>query len=348
MKKVQIFLMIVVFFAACGDGSKSDVDAFDGVPDKGESTDDSVDNLQVPDETADETIDETVDLEQVDEVPDETPDETIPDYDSEEAPDEESEETPDDDGEETADDDTEFDPGAMVLVQAGTTSSENGGITVDHDFYIGKYEITIKQYQNCIDARVCEDGYDNRKCDVYDGEWGLGVLPELWRKDNLPAVCVSWYDILKFANWLSEQAGLEKVYDEICYTDANKCTMDINKKGYRLPTEQEWQFATRGGKDGIATTYSGSNTINDVAWYSFNSGNKTHEVGTKNANELGIYDMSGNVWEWNFDEYNSSRRVSRGGCWLNLADGCEVPFRYNFTPSDRSAALGVRLSRTKE
>lgn len=214
----------------------------------------------------------------------------------------------------------------MILVPSGTIASDNGSIAVDHDFYIGKYEVSFEEYEQFAT--------------VDDSGWGKGTRP---------VINVSWYDAIKYVNWLSNVAGLEKVYAEICYTDHASCTMDTNKKGYRLPTEKEWEYAARGGKDGNVTTYSGSNTIRDVAWYDDNSGSKTHEVGTKNANELGIYDMSGNVWEWNFDRWDatSSARVLRGGSWLSYAYYCEVGYRFSNSPSFRYSNIGFRVSRTK-
>jgi formylglycine-generating enzyme required for sulfatase activity len=129
---------------------------------------------------------------------------------------------------------------------------------------------------------------------------------------------------------------------------------------YRLPTEAEWEYAARGGNKSQGYKYSGSNTIGDVAWYYDNSGSKTHAVGTKQANELGIYDMSGNVYEWcsdwyGADYYSSSRqtnpmgpssgsyRVIRGGSWCNRARYCRVSIRGSNFPSIRYDLIGFRL-----
>ena len=98
--------------------------------------------------------------------------------------------------------------------------------------------------------------------------------PSGFKGDNLPVECVSWYDCQKFISKLNRITG----------------------KKFRLPTEAEWEYAARGGKKSRGYQYSGSNNISDVAWYIINSGDKTHAVGTKQGNELGIYDMSGNVW----------------------------------------------------
>ena len=152
--------------------------------------------------------------------------------------------------------------------------------------------------------------------------------------------------------------------EEVSWDDCQEFIRKLNQmtgKKYRLPTEAEWEYAARGGSRGVSHTpfkYSGSNDIDAVAWYDNNSGSKTHPVGTKRANELGIYDMSGNVWEWCSDWYGSYSssavtnptgamsgefRVCRGGGWSYFGDLCRVSLRPDYYPSNRNGNLGLRL-----
>jgi formylglycine-generating enzyme required for sulfatase activity len=173
---------------------------------------------------------------------------------------------------------------------------------------------------------------------------------------------VSWYDAVEFCNKKSRAEGLTPCYSGI--GENIKCNFSAN--GYRLPTEAEWEYAARGGvktHDRASLTYAGSNSIDAVAWYDSNSGNKTHPVGGKQANELGIHDMSGNVWEWCNDWYdknyysNSPRnnprgaasgsyRVLRGGSWNSHVFYCRVANRFNINPGRSYFCYGFRISRT--
>ncbi len=164
----------------------------------------------------------------------------------------------------------------------------------------------------------------------------MGSNPSKFKGSKLPVERVRWEDCQTFLTKLNQATG----------------------KTFRLPTEAEWEFAARGGTKSQGYKYSGSNTIDDVAWY-WDNGDKTHEVGTKRPNELGLYDMSGNVYEWCQDWYGSysssaqtnptgassgSDRVYRGGSWCNGAGGCRSSIRINDPPSYRRYCLGLRLA----
>lgn len=151
----------------------------------------------------------------------------------------------------------------------------------------------------------------------------MGSNPSKFRGENLPVEMVSWFDCQEFVERLSRLTG----------------------RMFRLPTEAEWENAARGGNRSRGYTYSGSNDIYRVAWYTENSGGTTHPVAQKMDNELGIYDMSGNVWEWCSDYYNdTSNRVNRGGSWNNTASNCRVANRNYNSPGNRYNNLGLRLA----
>ena len=177
------------------------------------------------------------------------------------------------------------------------------------------------------------------KYEVTQEEWRavMGNNPSYFKGDNLPVEQVCWNDCQEFIKKLNSMTGLN----------------------FSLPTEAQWEYAARGGKHSNGYKYSGSNNIDDVAWYSSNSSSQTHQVGTKRANELGLYDMSGNVYEWCQDWYGSyssssqtnptgsssgSSRVNRGGSWGIIAWICRVSFRGYGTPGIRNFYLGLRLS----
>ena len=164
----------------------------------------------------------------------------------------------------------------------------------------------------------------------------MGNNPSYFKGDNLPVGNVSWNDCQDFLIKINSITG----------------------KKFRLPTEAEWEYAARGGKKSRGYQYSGSNNLSDVAWYIDNKGSGPHAVGSKQANELGIYDMSGNVLEWCqdwFGDYNSSSRVNptgvnsgsscvlRGGAWLINAMYCRSSFRCHYTPNHRDHFLGLRV-----
>jgi formylglycine-generating enzyme required for sulfatase activity len=233
----------------------------------------------------------------------------------------------------------------MVRVEGGTflmgATQEQGSDAYDNEkpvhcdtlttFYIGETEVTQALWYAVMGQKPTSDG----------GQWvstvGLG--------DNFPAYYVSWDDCQTFIQTLNTLTGLS----------------------FRLPTEAEWEFAARGGNLSRGYKYAGSNTIDDVAWYwgniptqtSGQPGYGSQPVATKAPNELGLYDMSGNIYEWCQDWYGSyesigqtdptgpssgTSRVSRGGCWSAIARGCRVSDRGLYTPSKRDYRWGLRLA----
>jgi sulfatase modifying factor 1 len=188
----------------------------------------------------------------------------------------------------------------MVLVEAGSfqMGSTNGRsdeqpvhtVHITQPFYISKYAVTFEEYD-----RFCDDTIGIKKPD--DNGRGRG---------NLPVINVTWYDAVAYCNWLSEKEGLTP-----CYSGKGKLTQcDFSADGYRLPTEAEWEYAARGGPKSQGYIYAGSDNPDDVAWYAGNSGGQMHPVGQKQPNELGLYDMSGNLFEWCWDWYDKDYYVS--------------------------------------
>lgn len=213
----------------------------------------------------------------------------------------------------------------MVPVEGGTFTM---GVTSEQGGYAGDkaHQVTLSDYYI-------------GQTEVTQALWKavMGSNPSDSKGDNLPVEQVSWDDCQVFIQKLNQLTG----------------------KQFRLPTEAEWEYAARGGRKSRGYKYAGGNNIGLVAWCGDNSGNETHPVATKQANELGVYDMSGNVWEWCsdwYDGYQSSSqsdpqgpssgscRVGRGGGCYNVAGGCRVSIRSASTPGYRDDYLGLRLS----
>ncbi|MEC0228300.1 formylglycine-generating enzyme family protein [Paenibacillus alba] len=160
--------------------------------------------------------------------------------------------------------------------------------------------------------------------------------------DQKPVVNVSWHDAISFCNHLSQQAGLQPFYSNPNDGESVICHWQSN--GFRLPSEAEWQYACKAGTTGYRY-----GEIDHIAWYRDNSGGSIHEIGTKEPNDWGLYDMLGNVWEWCWDVYDvnvyGSYRIFRGGSWAEEARGCGASCRRRSHPSLAIDDLGFRLAR---
>ncbi len=246
----------------------------------------------------------------------------------------------------------------MVFVKGGTFNMGNNlgpenekPLHAVHlkKFYISKYEITNKQFcwflNNYSSEKVKDGKYKGEKM-IYDSDknernWGVNYKEKGWRPspgyENYPVVYVTWYGANEYCKWA----------------------------GGRLPSEAEWEYAARGGNNSKEYIYSGSNDIKNVAWYSINSDIETHKIGTKSPNELGIYDMSGNVSEWCEDWFDSNyynkspknnpvnlsksnSKVLRGGSYYNDNNSSITYTRIGDLPYKYYSNFGFRLCRNNE
>lgn len=250
----------------------------------------------------------------------------------------------------------------LVLVEGGTFINTKSDYYKDNEsiasFYIGKYEVTQKEWIAI-----------------------MGSNPSYFKGDNLPVDTVSWYDSVEYCNKRSEKEGFEPYYnidkDRIDPENVNeydniKWTITVNEKanGYRLPTEAEWEYAASGGQLSKNNTYSGGDNADEVAWYWRNVGDTylsgdwmwtviennnstTKTIGGKKPNELGIYDMSGNVrewcWDWFQDDvyYSGYFRVCKGGGWIGDVNCCEISYRGKFEANGIGSDQGLRVCRNK-
>jgi formylglycine-generating enzyme required for sulfatase activity len=249
-------------------------------------------------------------------------------------------------------------PENFVLVAGGTFNNGTSYVTIS-SFYIDKYELTQAGYQAVMGTNPASNNVNA----------------------NFPVEQVSWFNAIEYANCRSLQEGLTPAYIYSTFgtnpdnwpggwnsNSSNHTNVICNwtANGYRLLTEMEWMFAAKGGNQSQGYNYSGSNDINAVAWYRGNSdigdgqGIRIHEVGLKAANELGTFDMSGNLFEWCWDIHGSypsgpqnnptgassgSYRVLHGGCWLDDAYLSSVSFRYGFDAYSITGTVGFRVIR---
>jgi len=220
----------------------------------------------------------------------------------------------------------------MVEIPAGefTMGDKNTGhvvVKISRPFLMDKYPVTQALYQKVM----------NKNPSIFNGE-------------DLPVENINWFEAINFCNKLSKMCALQEIYD----VDEKKVTINYEKNGYRLPTEAEWEYACCGN-----TTEERYGELDDIAWYSKNSGKQSQDVGQKLANEFGLFDMLGNVWEWCNDWYdkaypensqedykgpkNNSYRILRGGSWANFANIIGSAHRDRKHPLTRKDNRGFRL-----
>jgi len=243
----------------------------------------------------------------------------------------------------------------MVLVEGGEFMMGNNDskekdekpehkVTVS-SYYMSIYEVTYESYDLFCESRGLE------KPD--DGGFGRG---------KLPVMNVSWDDAIMYCNYLSKKYKYDQVYSVKNDSMGLAITADFTKNGFRLPTEAEWEYAARGGAKTENYGFFGSENPKETTWYKENSEEKPHEVGKLKPNELGIYDMSGNVWEWCWDVYDKdiygkgtvtdprgaekgANKVYRGANFTSVKDFIILSRRFSLPQSYESGMIGIRLVR---
>lgn len=220
-----------------------------------------------------------------------------------------------------------------------TAQTNNNMILVEG----GKVKMSVKESakQNLInkktDYEVTVSSFEMNKYEVSVADWKTYITatgskmparPTWGWNDDHPITNVTWIDAVKYCNWLSTKNGLKPAYNK----EGNKYVCDFTANGFRLPTDAEWVYAAKGGNKSKNYTYSGGNDLETIAWYSKNSRKSPQPYGTKLPNEIGLYDMSGNVFEWCWDNYDpyfykvdtktnprgperGDKKCIRGGSW---------------------------------
>ena len=238
-----------------------------------------------------------------------------------------------------------------------------------YDFHISSYEVSHREFLIFLNsAGVSPNGFlnDHKIVDIgtnfavnlASGNPFRFVASDAVQDIDCPVVNVTWYGAVEYANWLSRENDLQPLYE---FTDGKGDEAEVNwwANGYRLPTEAEWEYAARGGLQSNGHMYSGSDEADVVAWHSGNSSGHSHETGSLSPNEAGIFDMSGNVYEWCWDWYSEvqpdtdnidpkgpntgTRRVIRGGSWNSPLKNLRPSDRFSAYPGETYSNIGLRL-----